>query len=119
MNSWAPDLFYDNVTKEYVIVWSTAIPGRFPKTDALAQRTSRGRADHRLYYVTTKDFKTYAKAKLLYTCGRYGTVGTKDFAHRGAFSDSLKAPRGMRHGSAFTAPESVLRRLLALDSISR
>jgi hypothetical protein len=28
----------------------------------------------------------------------------------------LKTPRGIRHGSAFLAPESVLQGLLALDS---
>jgi hypothetical protein len=34
-------------------------------------------------------------------------------------SDSLHAPRGIRHGSAFLAPESVLRGLIALDSAAR
>jgi hypothetical protein len=32
-----------------VITWASSIPGRFPATDSLAQRTSRGRADHRLH----------------------------------------------------------------------
>ena len=30
LNAWAPDLFYDDVKREYVIVWATSIPGRFP-----------------------------------------------------------------------------------------
>ena len=54
LNTWAPDLFYDDATSQFVIVWATSIPGRFPASDSVAQRTSRGRADHRLYYVTTK-----------------------------------------------------------------
>jgi hypothetical protein len=194
LNSWAPDLFYDDREKEFVIVWSTAIPGRFPATDSLAQRTNRGRADHRLYYITTKDFRTYSKPALLYdggfctidgtirrsgdtyflvmkdetffpaetrnlrvaaakratgpygpaspaftethtegpsilfangwwyvyfdyyTRGRYGAVRTKDFVKFEAFSDSLRTPRGIRHGSAFLAPQSVLSGLLALDT---
>ena len=62
LNSWAPELFYDDAKKEWMIFWATSIPGRFPATDSIAQNTSRGRADHRLYYVTTKDFKTYSKA---------------------------------------------------------
>ena len=196
LNTWAPDLFYDSATGEFVIAWASSIPGRFPATDSLAQRTSRGRADHRLYYVTTRDFKTYSRAALLYdggfaaidgtitrrgdtyylvmkdetffpsvrslrvasskhatgpygpasppftahdtegpsvlqtggwwyvyydeyTRGHYGAVRTKDFEHWELFTDSLKAPRGMRHGSAFLAPESVLRGLLALDSVPR
>jgi len=76
LNVWAPDLFYDDAQKEFMIVWSTSIPGRFPKTDSLAQKTSRGRADHRLYYVTTKDFKTYSHAKLLYDGGFCAIDGT-------------------------------------------
>ena len=196
LNSWAPDLFYDDATKEFVIAWATSIPGRFPATDSLAQRTSRGRADHRLYYITTKDFKMYSHAALLYdggfaaidgtitkrgdtyylvmkdetflpparnlriasskhatgpygpaspaftakdtegpsvlrsgdwwyvyydeyTRGHYGAMRTRDFEHWELFTDSLKAPRGMRHGSAFLVRESVLNGLLSLDSIPR
>ena len=192
LNTWAPDLFYDDATKQFVIVWATSIPGRFPATDSLAQRTSRGRADHRLYYVTTKDFNTYSQAALLYdggfcaidgtitkrgdtllsrdegrdvlpaatrifasrrastrpdpygpaspsftahdtegpsvlhtgdywyvyydeyTRGHYGAVRTRDFVHWEPFTDSLKTPRGIRHGSAFLVPESILTALLEL-----
>ena len=196
LNAWAPDLFYDDVTRRYVIVWATSIPGRFPASDSLAERTSRGRADHRLYYVTTADFKAYSPAALLYdggfsaidgtiakkgdryflvmkdetflpprrnlrvasskratgpygpaspaftdlhtegpsvmhsgewwyvyydeyTRGHYGAVRTTDFVHFEPFRDSLRTPRGIRHGSAFLAPQSVLRGLLALDSVPR
>jgi hypothetical protein len=196
LNAWAPDLFYDELKRQFVIVWATSIPGRFPASDSVAERTSRGRADHRLYYVTTKDFKSYSHAALLYdggfsaidgtiarkgdtyylvmkdetfmpphrylriaksrsatgpygpasppftdlhtegpsvlhsgdywyvyydeyTRGHYGAVRTKDFEHFEPFRDSLKTPRGIRHGSAFLAPETVLRGLLALDSIPR
>ena len=76
LNAWAPDLFYDDVKREYVIVWATSIPGRFPATDSVAQKTSRGRADHRLYYTTTKDFKTYSHAALLYDGGFCAIDGT-------------------------------------------
>lgn len=196
LNTWAPDLFYDDATQQFVIVWASSIPGRFPATDSLAQKTSRGRADHRLYYVRTKDFVTYSPTALLYdggfsaidgtitrrgdtyylvmkdetfypphrnlriasskhatgpygpaspaftdrdtegpsvlhtggywyiyydeyTRGHYGAVRTTDFVHFEPFSDSLKTPRGIRHGSAFLAPESVLDGLLALDSTRR
>jgi beta-xylosidase len=196
LNTWAPDLFYDDATRQFVIVFASAIPGRFAATDSLAQRTSRGRADHRLYYVTTTDFTTYSPTRLLYdggfcaidgtitkrgdtyylvmkdetffpparnlrvassrhatgpygpasasftekdtegpsilrtggwwyvyfdyyTRGRYGAVRTRDFVHWQPYSDSLQTPRGIRHGSAFLAPASVLQGLLALDSLPR
>ncbi len=49
-----------------MIYWATTISGRFPQKD-----TSReGRANnHRIYYVTTKDFKSFSKTKLLYDPG--------------------------------------------------
>lgn len=197
LNSWAPELYYDAAKAEWMIFWASSIPGRFPASDSVAQTTSRGRADHRLYYTTTKDFKTYAKARLLYdggfsaidgtitkvgdtyylvmkdetfypapvrslrvassksatgpygpasvpftamdtegpsilrsgpwwyvyydeyTRGHYGAVRTKDFRTFELATDSLKTPRGIRHGSAFLAPRSVLNRLLALDSAKR
>jgi hypothetical protein len=46
-------------------------------------------------------------------------VRTKDFEHWEQFSDSLKTPRGIRHGSAFLVPDSILNSLLALDSARR
>jgi len=196
LNAWAPELFYDSASRQYLIVWATGIPGRFPETESMAQRTSKGRADPRLYYVTTKDFVTYSPTRLFYdggfavidgamarvgnryvlvmkderfypetrnlrvafaptaegpwsaaspsftdlhtegpsimhagdwwyvyydeyTRGHYGAVRTKDFVTFEPYRDSLHTPRGMRHGSAFLAPASVLAGLRALDSVPR
>lgn len=59
VNVWAPELFYDDVKKQYMIIWASCVPGKFPdyKEDHYN--------NHRLYYVTTKDFKKFSKAKLL------------------------------------------------------
>lgn len=191
LNAWAPELFYDEADRRFLIVWATSIPGRFGAADSLAQRTDRGRANHRLYYVATRDFKQYTKAALLYdggfpvidgviakvgsryalvmkdesfyperrnlrvafadnatgpygpaaasftelhtegpsvlqsdgwwyvfydqyTRGRYGAVRTKDFVRFEPYRDSLRAPRGMRHGSAFLAPQRVVDSLRVL-----
>lgn len=58
VNVWAPELFYDDVKKEYIIIWASTIPYRF----------ERGIEDednnHRMYVTTTKDFKTFSDAKL-------------------------------------------------------
>lgn len=62
-NCWAPEIFCNEKTKEYMIYWATTIPGRFPESD------SSGDNNHRIYYVTTKDFKTYSSTKLLYNQG--------------------------------------------------
>jgi len=58
LNVWAPELFYDDENKQFIIVWASTIPYRF----------ARGQEDennnHRLYYTTTKDFKTFSDTKL-------------------------------------------------------
>ena len=65
LNCWAPEITYDPGKKQYMIYWATTIPGRFPATDT----TGDGKNNHRMYYITTKDFKTYTPTKLLYDAG--------------------------------------------------
>jgi hypothetical protein len=64
-NSWAPEITYDKKRKEYMIYWATTITGRFPET----QISADGGLNHRLYYVTTKDFKIFSPTRLLYDPG--------------------------------------------------
>lgn len=61
-NTWAPELFYDKSSKQYVIYWATTIPGRF----AAGSEAGDGGYNHRLYYVTTKDFKSFSPTQLFY-----------------------------------------------------
>ena len=65
LNCWAPEIIYDDQNKNYMIYWSTTIPGRFKAGDTSGDE----KYNHRLYYVTTKDFKKYSTAKLLYDKG--------------------------------------------------
>jgi hypothetical protein len=58
VNVWAPEVFYDADGKQFIITWASTIPGRFP--DALEKHES----NHRLYFTTTRDFKTFAPTKL-------------------------------------------------------
>ena len=64
-NSWAPEITYDSQDKMYIIYWATTIDGRFPQKDTSAE----SRYNHRIYYVTTKDFRKFSKTKLLYDPG--------------------------------------------------
>ncbi len=69
-NTWAPEVYYDDATEQYYIFWSTTIPGRFPETDHKDPRdTSKNMKNHRMYYVTTKDFDTFSDTKLFYDHG--------------------------------------------------
>ena len=60
VNVWAPELFYDDVKKQYLIVWASCIPGKFPDYQ------EDHKNNHRLYYTTTKDFKRFSETKLFY-----------------------------------------------------
>lgn len=64
-NCWAPEVFYDKTSSQYLIFWSTTIPGRFPETE----KNGDDNYNHRMYYITTKDFNTFSKTKLLYNQG--------------------------------------------------
>lgn len=65
-NTWAPEINYDPKKKEYVIYWASTIASRFPQKDTSVEGRKN---NHRIYYATTKDFKKWSKAKLLYEPG--------------------------------------------------
>jgi hypothetical protein len=58
VNVWAPELFYDEDNKQFVIIWASTIPFRFPK------KLEDEDNNHRMYYTTTTDFKTFSPTKL-------------------------------------------------------
>ncbi|WP_439585577.1 glycoside hydrolase family 43 protein [Dyadobacter bucti] len=62
-NTWAPEIFYDDKKKNFIIYWATTIPGRHSEI-----KTSKAEDDynHRIYYTTTKDFKTFSPTKMFF-----------------------------------------------------
>jgi len=64
-NCWAPEIFYDEVTRQYLIFWASTIEGRFPETAGSCE----SKLNHRMYYVTTKDFETYSETRLFFDPG--------------------------------------------------
>lgn len=58
VNVWAPEIFYDDEAERYIIIWASTIPFRFEK--GIEEENN----NHRMYYVTTKDFKTFSDTKL-------------------------------------------------------
>lgn len=62
-NCWAPELFYDGPSKTFYIFWATTIPGRH----SFVQTSEREKQwNHRIYYTTTRDFKTFAPTKIFF-----------------------------------------------------
>lgn len=62
-NCWAPELFYDDASQTYYIIWATTIPGKYKQ---VATSESEKGWNHRIYYVTTKDFLTFSKTKIFF-----------------------------------------------------
>ena len=58
VNVWAPELFYDDEEKRYIIIWASCIPGRFER--GIEEDSN----NHRMYFTTTKDFKIFSDTKL-------------------------------------------------------
>lgn len=64
-NTWAPEVFYDEKEDLYLIFWSSTVSGKYPET----QSEKENSYNHRMYYVTTRDFKEFSKTGLLYEPG--------------------------------------------------
>lgn len=80
-NTWAPELFYDKADKTFYIFWASTVPGAFPELPTSEREKGM---NHRQYYVTTKDFKTFSDTKLFFEpgfCVIDGSILQKDDAY--------------------------------------
>ncbi|CAN5741261.1 hypothetical protein BH10ACI4_BH10ACI4_00230 [soil metagenome] len=64
LNAWAPALYYNPAKKNWLIFWSSTIPGRFPGEDS-----GDGKLNHRIWSTTTKDFTSLTPAKVFFDPG--------------------------------------------------
>lgn len=64
-NAWAPEAVWDPDNKEWIVFWSTTIPGRFPTTEAEGDSGY----NHRVYAMTTKDWQTFTPSRLFFDPG--------------------------------------------------
>ena len=58
VNVWAPEIFYNDEQKIYIIIWASCIPGRFER--GMEEDSN----NHRMYYSTTRDFIGFSETKL-------------------------------------------------------
>jgi hypothetical protein len=65
LNCWAPEVIYDQASNEFLILWSSTVPGRFPETDGLGDEG----LNHRIYAATTKDWKEFSEPWVFYDGG--------------------------------------------------
>jgi len=71
INSWAPEIAFNPGRKEFVIVWSTTIKGRYPETSRPDGDLSPDRTplNHRFYQTTSRDLATFSPTRLLWEPG--------------------------------------------------
>lgn len=65
LNCWAPEIYWDARRQEYLMLWASAVRNQFD--DSLGQVDEAD--NQRIYFTTTKDFKTFAPTKLYYDPG--------------------------------------------------
>ncbi len=63
-NVWAPELFYDDEKDQYMIVYASCVVDAGYDVGIEEEKNN-----HRLYYLTTKDFETFSEPKLIYEPG--------------------------------------------------
>ena len=90
-NVWAPEQFYDAKKGEWLIFWSSTIPGKFPETD----KTGDNGDNHRVYYTSTKDFTNFAPTKPFFNDG-FNVIDATMLSARGKYylivKDETKTP---------------------------
>jgi hypothetical protein len=91
-NCWAPELFYDEAAREFLVVWASTVRGRFPETLG----TGSDGNNHRLYAFRTRDFRTLGRTRLFYDPG-FMVIDAALFRDRGRYvmvvkNETLKPP---------------------------
>lgn len=62
-NCWAPELFYNEKEKEFLIFWATTIPGRH---SPVSESERENGLNHRMYYTTTRDFENFEETQIFF-----------------------------------------------------
>lgn len=70
-NIWAPEFFYDEDTKEYLLLWSSTFK-------------EAGWMESRLWYCKTKDWQTFTPAKVLFA-PPYSVIDGTLMKHKGTY----------------------------------
>jgi hypothetical protein len=64
-NAWAPEAAWDDKRGEWIVFWSTTIPGRYSNTEG----TGDSGYNHRVYAMTTRDWKTFSAPRVWFDPG--------------------------------------------------
>lgn len=65
-NAWAPEVYYDEPSELFYIIWASTVPSQFPEIETVDNEKG---LNHRLFYTTTSDFKTFSPTSLFFEPG--------------------------------------------------
>eukprot|EP00899_Mesostigma_viride_P000572 jgi/Mesvir1/10515/Mv21763-RA.2 len=103
-NVWAPELFWDEERRVFLVVWSSTVHGRFEET---ADSSENGH-NHRLYFAETRDFSSFSPTRLLYDPGYNVIDGSiirdADGTHLLFFKDERLLPEPQKSIRVAAAP---------------
>jgi beta-galactosidase len=66
LNTWAPELYYDEADSLFYIIWASTVPGMFAENAVIESESG---LNHRQFYVTTNDFQTFSDTQLFFDPG--------------------------------------------------
>ena len=95
LNCWAPEIFFDEPSGRYLVVWATTIPGRFPLTEDSGNVHDGRQLNHRLYMTSTRDFRTWSPTRLFFDDGFNvidGVIVSLDGRHALVVKDETQHP---------------------------
>lgn len=109
LNVWAPESVVDPKTGELIVFWSSTVTGKFVETERKeGDLDGQGRPlNHRFYYSTSADLKTFSAPKLLWDPG-FNCIDATMIEFRGQWvmigKDETKAPKPEKRLFVATAP---------------
>ena len=65
LNSWAPEIAWDDSRKEFLIFWASTVTNKFSETAG----SSEDKYNHRIYATTTRDFEAFTPTRLFFDPG--------------------------------------------------
>ncbi len=68
-NVWAPEIHWDPIQKDFLIIWSTTTETESRDRDGTSNDGRDGSLDHRIYCTRTADGKTFSEAKIFFDPG--------------------------------------------------
>ncbi|HEX9046543.1 MAG TPA: histidine kinase, partial [Verrucomicrobiae bacterium] len=118
-NCWAPEIYWDAQQANYLIIWASAVSGKFPETELQNEPND----NQRLYFTTTRDFKSFTPTAVFFDQGLSvidPVIVPANGGHYLIFKDETSHPRAQNlrvaSGNDLRGPYRLLDGAFSVDS---